>query len=72
MPGTPLTRLLTAQTALLNGNAPKARREFAALLEDDSAAFFGVRGLLSEAVAAGDYPAALELIRRAARPQRPE
>jgi len=72
VPSTPLTRLLTAQTALLNGNAPKARREFAALLEDDSAAFFGVRGLLSEAVAAGDYPAALELIRRADRlqPQR--
>lgn len=72
VPGTPLTRLLTAQNALLNGNAPKARREFAALLEDDSAAFFGVRGLLSEAVAAGDYPAALDLIRRADRlqPQR--
>lgn len=65
VPGTPLTRLLTAQTALLNGDAPRARHEFAALLEDDSAAFLGVRGLLSEAVAAGDHGAALELIRKA-------
>jgi HemY protein len=65
VPGTPLTRLLTAQTALLNGDSAKARREFTALLDDDSAAFLGVRGLLSEAVSAGDHAAALELIRRA-------
>lgn len=65
IPGTPLTRLLTAQTALLNGNAPKARREFANLLEDDSAAFFGVRGLLNETLAEGDYREALTLARRA-------
>lgn len=65
IPGTPLTRLLTAQTALMGGNAPKARREFAELLEDGAAAFFGVRGLLNEALAAGDYREALELVRRA-------
>ncbi|HYD17614.1 MAG TPA: heme biosynthesis HemY N-terminal domain-containing protein [Patescibacteria group bacterium] len=65
IPGTPLTRLLTAQTALLNGNAPKARREFATLLEDDDAAFFGVRGLLNETLAQGDYREALTLARRA-------
>jgi HemY protein len=65
IPGTPLTRLLTAQTALMNGNAPKARREFAALLEDDSAAFFGVRGLLNDTLRQGDYREALELARKA-------
>lgn len=65
IPGTPLTRLLTAQTALINGNAPLARREFANLLEDDSAAFFGVRGLLNETLQEGNYREALDLIRRA-------
>ena len=65
IPGTPLTRLLTAQTALMNGNAPKARREFANLLEDGSAAFFGVRGLLNETLADGNYREALDLIRKA-------
>jgi HemY protein len=65
IPGTPLTRLLTAQTALLNGNAPKARREFASLLDDRSAAFLGVRGLLNETLAEGNYREALDLVRRA-------
>jgi len=65
IPGTPLTRLLTAQSALMNGDAPRARREFANLLEDGSAAFFGVRGLLNETLAEGNYSEALDLIRRA-------
>lgn len=65
IPDAPLARLLTAQAALLNGNAPKARREFTALLENDDTAFFGVRGLLSEALEAEDVEGALALARRA-------
>lgn len=65
VPETPLTKLLSAQAALLNGNVPRARREFAALLDDGEAAFFGVRGLLTEAVKDKDYAEALALIRRA-------
>lgn len=65
IPDASLTRLLIAQTALMNGNAPKARREFTALLEDDSAAFFGVRGLLHETLSHGNYREALDLARKA-------
>lgn len=65
IPGTPLTKLLSAQAALLSGNAPKARRQFAELLDDRSAAFFGVRGLLNETLAEGNYREALALARRA-------
>jgi len=65
IPGTPLTKLLVAQTALMNGDAPKARREFAALLDDNDAAFFGVRGLLTDTLKEGNYREALTLIRKA-------
>lgn len=65
IPHTPLTKLLTAQAALLNGNAPKARRHFADLLDDKAAAFLGVRGLLNETMSAGNYREALDLIRHA-------
>jgi len=73
IPHTPLTKLLTAQTALLNGNAPKARREFLALLDDSDAAFFGLRGLLTQTLKEGDYAEALQLIRKAEtlQPKRP-
>jgi HemY protein len=65
VPDTPLTKLLTAQAALLRGDAPAARREFTALLDDRSAAFFGLRGLLNETLETGNYREALDLIRRA-------
>lgn len=65
IPHTALTKLLTAQTALLNGNTPKARREFLALLDDSDAAFFGLRGLLTQTLKEGDYAEALQLIRKA-------
>lgn len=65
IPGVPLTKLLSAQTALMTGNAPKARREFTALLEDDAAAFFGLRGLLTEHLRDGNAAEALTLIRKA-------
>lgn len=59
VPDAPLTKLLIAQSAQLNGDAPAARRAFAQLLDDESAAFFGVRGLLNDALRAGDYQGAL-------------
>lgn len=65
IPKTPLTKLLTAQTALLNGNVPKARREFTDLLEDGEAAFFGLRGLLTQTLKEGSYGEAQTLIRKA-------
>lgn len=65
VPETPLVRLLSAQTALMNGNAPKARREFTHLLEDGEAAFFGLRGLLNEHLHDRNYAEALLLAERA-------
>lgn len=65
VPETPLVRLLSAQTALMNGNAPKARREFTTLLEDGEAAFFGLRGLLNEHLHDKNYAEALLLAERA-------
>lgn len=69
IPGAPLSKLLSAQAALLQGNAPKARVEFQALLDDDAAAIFGVRGLLNETLDAGNYKEALGYIRHAERLQ---
>lgn len=65
IPKTPLTKLLVAQTALLSGNVPKARREFTDLLDDGEAAFFGLRGLLSQTLKEGSYAEAQDLIRKA-------
>ena len=65
IPHTPLTKLLTAQSALLNGDAPKARRHFADLLDDKAAAILGIRGLLTETLADGNYREALNLARKA-------
>lgn len=65
VPGAPLTRLLTAQNALAQGNMPKARREFTNLLDDPQGAFFGLRGLLAEAMDARNHADALAYARRA-------
>lgn len=65
VPDTPLAGLLRAQSALLGGNVPKARREFMQLLDDEEATFFGVRGLLAENLKEGNYGDALDLMRRA-------
>ncbi len=65
IPGTALTKLLVAQTSLMNGNAPKARRVFADLLEDEHAAMFGLRGLLNETLQAENYAEALQYARQA-------
>lgn len=65
IPDAPLSRLLIAQAALLQGNAPRARTEFQALLEDDETAFLGLRGLLNDALLGRNDQDALAYIRRA-------
>jgi HemY protein len=61
----PLTLLLAAQTAQLGGDEDAARRYFTAMLERPETAFLGIRGLLTQALKAGDRAEALLLARRA-------
>ncbi|MCB1529503.1 MAG: heme biosynthesis protein HemY [Rhodospirillales bacterium] len=61
--GLPL--LLEAQAARLRGEEGAARRSFEALLEDEDAAFFGIRGLLKSALDAGEIGRALEYAHKA-------
>lgn len=70
LPEQPLTRLLVAQTAQLQGNRVAAQRAFAALVDDPEGAFFGVRGLIADSLAQRDYVAAREHLRTADRLQR--
>jgi HemY protein len=67
----PLTLLLAAQAAQLNGDDYAARRYFTAMLERSDMRFLGLRGLLNQALARGDDRTALELARRARR-ERPD
>ncbi|BBK34598.1 HemY protein [Stella humosa] len=67
----PLTMLLSAQAAQLNGDEAAARRYFSAMLDRKETEFLGLRGLLMQATRTGDADAALELARRARR-LRPE
>lgn len=61
----PLTMLLSAQAAQLNGDDTAARRYFEAMLENEETRFFGLRGLLMQAQRSGDSQAALEYTRKA-------
>src|SRR5215470_3957237 len=61
----PLILLLAAQTAQLGGDETAARRYFTAMLERPETAFLGLRGLLMQALKAGDRAEALSLARRA-------
>ncbi|TQV79730.1 heme biosynthesis protein HemY [Denitrobaculum tricleocarpae] len=61
----PLTMLLSAQAAQLNGDDTAARRYFEAMLENEETRFFGLRGLLMQAQRSGDTQAALEYTRKA-------
>ncbi|MGE4220922.1 MAG: heme biosynthesis protein HemY [Alphaproteobacteria bacterium] len=63
----PLTRLLAAQAAQLEGDEQAAQRYFETMLERDETAFLGVRGLLTQALRRDDQPRALDLARRAYR-----
>ena len=63
----PLTLLLQAQSAQLDGDEHAARNYFLAMLERPETEFLGVRGLLTQALKTGDDSAALELAERARR-----
>jgi len=63
----PLTLLLQAQAAQLSGDERAAESYFAAMLERPETEFLGVRGLLTQALKAGDDWKALELAERARR-----
>ena len=57
----PLTRLLSAQSAQLDGDEKAAERFFTEMLNDPETKFLGLRGLLMQAVKAGNRERALEL-----------
>jgi HemY protein len=61
-----LATLLSAQAARMNGRGAEASAHFAALLGDKTTEVFGLRGLVQQALAAGDEAQALELAERAA------
>ena len=61
----PLTMLLSAQAAQLNGDETAAKRYFTAMLETEEMAFLGLRGLLMQAQRDGHDTEALVLARRA-------
>ena len=61
----PLTLLLQAQAAQLNGDETAARNYFLAMLERPETEFLGLRGLLTQALKAGNEVEALSLAERA-------
>ncbi len=61
----PLTLLLSAQAAQLNGDERAAARYFTAMLERAETEFLGLRGLLIQALKGGDEATALRLTERA-------
>lgn len=69
----PLTLLLSAQAAQLNGDRDAATRAFKAMLEDDEMAFVGLRGLIAQSLRDGNQQQALTYAQRAfaLRPQTP-
>jgi HemY protein len=69
----PLTLLLSAQAAQLNGDREAANRAFKAMLEDEQMAFLGLRGLIAQSLRDGDQVQALDYAERAfaLKPQTP-
>lgn len=61
----PLTLLLSAQAAQLQGDEAQAERYFEQMRAQPETEFLGVRGLIVQARRKGDQAAALELLRRA-------
>lgn len=61
----PLTMLLSAQAAQLNGDDQAAKRYFASMLERPEMEFLGLRGLMAMATRVGNSESALSLARRA-------
>lgn len=69
----PLTLLLSAQTAQIEGNEDAARQAFETMLESPETEFLGLRGLILQALREDDHERALALARRAyaLKPQTP-
>lgn len=61
----PITLLLSAQAAQLNGDERAAEKYFNAMLEKPETRFLGLRGLLMQALRGGDHPRALGYVRQA-------
>jgi HemY protein len=61
----PLTLLLSAQAAQLDGDEDAAKNYFTAMLERPETEFLGLRGLLNQALRADDRSTALRLAERA-------
>lgn len=69
----PLTRLLAAQAAQLEGDEAAVTAHYTAMLDNPETAFLGQRGLFTQAMRRGDNGAALDFAQRAAqeRPKTP-
>src|SRR6266404_5267827 len=61
----PLTLLLSAQAAQLEGDETAAKKFFTAMLDRPETEFLGLRGLLNQALRVGDRGTALRLTQRA-------
>lgn len=61
----PLTKLLSAQTARLDGDDAAASAYFEDMRKDPEVAFLGIRGLMTQALQAGDKDRALALAEEA-------
>lgn len=61
----PLTHLLAAQAAQLDGDEAAAKRYFTQMLEREDTRFLGLRGLLMQAMREGDEATARGLVRQA-------
>lgn len=61
----PLTLLLSAQAAQLDGDEGAAKKFFTAMLERPETEFLGLRGLFNQAMRQGDRNGALRLVERA-------
>ncbi|MEO1194292.1 MAG: heme biosynthesis HemY N-terminal domain-containing protein [Pseudomonadota bacterium] len=69
----PLTLLLAAQSAQLNGDEQAAKRYFEVMLDEPETRFLGLRGLVQIALRRGDEEGALDLVKEAynLRPETP-
>ncbi len=63
--GAPLTLLLAAQAAQLDGDDSAARRFFEAMVDEPETSLLGLRGLMAQASRAGDRDEALAIAARA-------
>jgi HemY protein len=65
LPNAPMALLVSAEAARLAGNTDESEGNYRALAEQPDAAFLGLRGLMRQALDAGDWTLAVDLARRA-------